>query len=84
MTFGFNTELGRKFGFRTDIIRGEDGSLALAMKPYGKLVFIHAGKARVMTGYGTLNNVRKPNFLPSSVLNPNVIPRTQSSGRCID
>lgn len=56
MTFGFNTELGRKFGFRTDIIRGEDGSLALAMKPYGKLVFIHSGKARVMTGYGTLNN----------------------------
>jgi glycosyltransferase involved in cell wall biosynthesis len=56
MTFGFNTELGRKFGFRTDIIRGEDGALALAMKPYGKLVFIHSGKARVMTGYGTLNN----------------------------
>ena len=56
MTFGFNTELGRRFGFRTDIIRGEDGSLALAMKPFGKLVFIRSGKARVMTGYGTLNN----------------------------
>lgn len=55
MTFGFKTELGRKFGFRTDIRRGEDGSLALAMKPYGKLVFIHSRKARVMTGYGTLN-----------------------------
>lgn len=56
MTFGFNTELGRQTGFRTDIIRGEDGSLALAMKPYGKLIFIHSRKARVMTGYGTLNN----------------------------
>lgn len=56
MTFGFNTELGRRFGFRTDIIRGEDGSLALAMKPYGRLVFIRSAKARVMTGYGTLNN----------------------------
>ena len=56
MTFGFNTELGRRFGFRKDIIRGEDGSLALAMKPYGKLIFIHSRKARVMTGYGTLNN----------------------------
>lgn len=56
MTFGFNTELGRRFGFRTDIIRGEDGSLALAMKPYGKLVFIRSRKARAMTGYGTLNN----------------------------
>lgn len=55
MTFAFNTELGRRFGFRTDIIRGEDGSLALAMKPYGKLVFIHSRKARVITGYGTLN-----------------------------
>lgn len=55
MTFGFKTELGRRFGFRTDIIRGEDGSLALSMKPYGKLVFIRSRKARVMTGYGTLN-----------------------------
>ena len=55
MAFGFNTELGRKFGFRTDIIRGEDGSLALAMKPYGKLVFITSRKARVLTSNGTLN-----------------------------
>ena len=39
MAFSFNTEIGRRFGFRTDIIRGEDGSLALAMKPYGKIVF---------------------------------------------
>lgn len=54
MNFGFNTELGRRFGFRTDIIRGEDGSLALAMKPYGKLVFIRSRKVRVMTGYGTV------------------------------
>lgn len=55
MAFSFNTELGRRFGFRTDIIRGEDGSLALAMKPYGKLVFITSSKARVMTSNGTLN-----------------------------
>lgn len=55
MAFGFNTELGRRFGFRTDIIRGEDGSLALAMKPYGKLVFITSRKARVLTSNGTLN-----------------------------
>lgn len=56
MVFGFNTELGRRFGFRTDIIRGEDGSLALAMKPYGKLVFITSRKARALTSNGTLNN----------------------------
>lgn len=55
MAFGFNTELGRRFGFRTDIIRGEDGSLALAMKPYGKLVFITSRKARVLTSNGTLS-----------------------------
>ena len=54
MTFAFKTELGKQLGFRTDIIRGEDGSLALAMKPYGKLVFIHSSKARVITGYGTV------------------------------
>ncbi|MDD3037763.1 glycosyltransferase family 2 protein [Bacteroides sp.] len=54
MAFGFNTELGRKFGFRTDIRRGEDGSLALAIKPYGKLIFIHSKKTRVLTGNATL------------------------------
>lgn len=55
MTFGFNTDLARRFGFRTDIRRGEDGSLALAMKPYGKLVFITNRQARVVTSNGTLN-----------------------------
>ena len=55
MVFGFNTEMGRKIGFRTDIIRGEDGSLALALKQYGKLLFITDRKARVLTSNGTLN-----------------------------
>lgn len=55
MNFGFNTELARRFGFRTDIIRGEDGSLALAMKPYGKLVFLTTTRVRVLTSNGTLN-----------------------------
>lgn len=55
MAFGFKTELGRKLGFRTDIIRGEDGSLALAMKPYGKIQFITSRKARVLTSNSTLN-----------------------------
>ena len=53
MAFSFNTEIGRRFGFR---IRGEDGSLALAMKPYGKIVFITSRKARVLTSNGTLNS----------------------------
>lgn len=55
MAFSFNTQLGRKFGFRTDIIRGEDGSLALAMKPFGKLKFITSREARVLTSNSTLN-----------------------------
>ena len=56
LAFSFITEIGRRFGFRTDIIRGEDGSLALAMKPYGKIVFITSRKARVLTSNGTLNS----------------------------
>jgi hypothetical protein len=56
MTFAFRTEYGRKYGFRTDIIRGEDGSLALNMKNDGQLVFITGRKARVMTGQGTLGH----------------------------
>jgi len=55
MVFGFNTEMGRKIGFRTDIIRGEDGSLALALKKYGRLVFVTSRKARALTSNGTLN-----------------------------
>lgn len=55
MAFSFETEPARKFGFRTDIIRGEDGSLALAMKPCGKLKFITSRKARVLTGNSTLD-----------------------------
>jgi len=54
MTLGFNTELARRIGFRTDIIRGEDGYLAFQLKQYGKITFIHSRKARVVTGYGTL------------------------------
>lgn len=54
MTLGFRTELAQKIGFRTDIIRGEDGYLAFQLKQYGKIIFIHSRKARVVTGYGTL------------------------------
>lgn len=42
MAFAFHTETARKEGFRTDILRGEDGSLALALKKYGKLRFVTA------------------------------------------
>ena len=54
LVFAYNTELGKKIGIRTDIIRGEDGSLALELKKYGKIRFIHSRKARAITGYGTV------------------------------
>lgn len=54
MVFGHRTDLAKKVGIRTDIIRGEDGSLALGLKEYGKIKFIHSRKARPVTGYGTI------------------------------
>lgn len=55
LVFAYNTELGRKTGIRTDIIRGEDGSLALGLKPYGKIRFVRSRRARAVTGYGTVS-----------------------------
>ena len=55
MVFAFHTETARREGFRTDILRGEDGSLALALKKYGRLKFITSRKARAVTGYGTVS-----------------------------
>ena len=53
--FGFYTEYGRKIGFRTDIKRGEDGSMALSLKEYGILKFVINRKARVMTSVRTIS-----------------------------
>jgi glycosyltransferase involved in cell wall biosynthesis len=55
MTFAFHTDLGKKIKFRTDIIRGEDGSLALRMKDYGKLVLVTSRKTRIITDNNTMN-----------------------------
>lgn len=55
MVFAFKTDLARQVKIRTDIRRGEDGSLALSLKPYGKIAFLYNRKARPVTGYGTLN-----------------------------
>lgn len=54
LVFAYNTSLAKETGIRTDIIRGEDGSLALALKKYGKIHFIRNKKARPITGYGTV------------------------------
>jgi hypothetical protein len=54
MVFAFNTDYARQVKIRTDIRRGEDGSLALSLKPYGKIAFLYHRKARPVTGYGTI------------------------------
>lgn len=54
MVFAFNADYARQVKIRTDIRRGEDGSLALSLKPYGKIVFLYHRKARPVTGYGTI------------------------------
>ena len=55
MTFAFNADYARQVAIRTDLRRGEDGSLALSLKEYGKIAFLYDRKARPVTGYGTLN-----------------------------
>lgn len=56
MVFAFNADYARQVKIRTDIRRGEDGSLALSLKPYGKIAFLYHGKARPVTGYGTIGS----------------------------
>jgi glycosyltransferase involved in cell wall biosynthesis len=55
MTFAFRADYARQVRLRTDIRRGEDGSLALELKKFGKITFLYNRKARPVTGYGTLN-----------------------------
>ena len=56
MVFAFKTDLARQVKIRTDIRRGEDGSLALSLKPYGQIAFLYNRRARPVTGYGTIGS----------------------------
>lgn len=56
MVFAFKSDFARKVSIRTDIRRGEDGSLALSLKPYGKIAFLYNRNARPITGYGTIGS----------------------------
>lgn len=56
MVFAFNAEYAKRVKIRTDIRRGEDGSLALSLKPFGKIAFLYHRKARPVTGYGTIGS----------------------------
>ena len=55
MTFAFRADYAKQVKIRTDIRRGEDGSLALELKKFGQIAFLYNRKARPVTGYGTLN-----------------------------
>lgn len=55
LVFAYDTALARKVGIRTDIIRGEDGSLALGLKEFGRIAFVRSRRARAVTGYGTVS-----------------------------
>lgn len=54
LVFAYDAELGKKEGYRVDIIRGEDGSMALSLKKYGKIVFVRDSRCKAVTGYGTI------------------------------
>ena len=56
MVFAFNAEYASRVKIRTDIRRGEDGSLALSLKPFGKIAFLYHRQARPVTGYGTIGS----------------------------
>ena len=56
LVFAYNIEYARNEEYRVDIIRGEDGSMALALKKYGKIAFVYNRRARAITGYGTLSD----------------------------
>lgn len=54
LVFAYNADYGRQEPYRVDIIRGEDGSMALALKKYGKIKFVYDRRCKAMTGYGTI------------------------------
>ena len=54
MTFAFDMNKANGLKVRTDIIRGEDGSLALELKSRGRIVFLTDRRARPVTGHGTV------------------------------
>lgn len=56
LVFAYNADYGRQEPYRVDIIRGEDGSMALALKKYGKIVFVHDKRCKAITGYGTIGS----------------------------
>jgi len=62
-SFGFRAEFGKEFKWRTNIKRGEDGSMAFALKKFGKIRFLNIKKTRTWTTTRSLENVNNIFFL---------------------
>ncbi|MEG2321471.1 MAG: glycosyltransferase family 2 protein [Bacteroidales bacterium] len=56
MVFAIKMNFAKEIRFRTDIKRGEDGSMAYALKRYGKLKFITSKSARAATSLRSIIN----------------------------
>ncbi len=54
LVFAHVTDLAKKIGYKTNIIRGEDGSMAYRLKNYGKITFVRERCARPVTCTATL------------------------------
>lgn len=52
--FAFMTEYGKSIGWRTDVKRGEDGSMLLSLKEHGEMIFDQGEKVRAWTSARTL------------------------------
>ena len=56
MVLAYKTEYGKEVGYRVDIIRGEDGSMAHGLMNYGKVKLLTSRKTRAISGTGTLSS----------------------------
>ncbi len=54
MVFAHDAALAKEIGYKNNIIRGEDGSLAYKLKEHGKVVMVTSKKARPVTSTSTL------------------------------
>lgn len=54
MVFAYNADYGRQEKYRVDIIRGEDGSMALALKKYGKIKFVRERRCMAVVSCETM------------------------------
>jgi glycosyltransferase involved in cell wall biosynthesis len=60
-SLAFFTRRGKQIGWRTDVKRGEDGQMVLAIKRFGYVKMVKSGDSRIWTTARTLD--RDGNFL---------------------